>query len=350
MRNLRFGNVRFLPVALIQVYLVTACGTLAVETLPLPEPAAITISSPSPTFEAAATRLPLPTPMPSPTPTESISPPSGPAPEPTVAATATATRQPTATPEWMKAGWTLVWQDEFDGPEINAAYWTHDTGGHGWGNAELQYYTAAATNSFIEDGMLTIQALEEAYDGRAYTSARLTTMEKVEVAYGRVEARIQLPYGRGTWPAFWMMGADFPYIGWPLSGEIDIMEHIGHEPETVYAHVHGPGYSRDESVGSAYDLGKPAAETFHVFALEWEEEEIRWYVDEAVIFTITPADVPGTWVFDHPFFLVLNLAVGGHWPGPPDETTQFPQQLMVDYIRIYKPDGHTDNTKENVAQ
>lgn len=299
-----------------------------------------------------ATSVPPTTPEPTPSP---LSLP-GPTPEPTPLAAITATHlpsptlSPTATPAWMTAGWTLVWQDEFEGAEINTAYWTHEIGGHGWGNAELQYYTDFAANSFIEDGHLIIQALEEEYDGRAYTSARLITMDKVEVTYGRVEARLQLPHGRGIWPAFWMMGADFPDIGWPLSGEIDIVEHIGQEPETVYAHIHGPGYSRNESVGAAFDLGRPASERFYEFAIEWEEEEIRWYVDDLLVFTVVPDDLPGDWVFDHPFFLVLNLAVGGHWPGPPDETTQFPQRLVVDYVRVYTRDRQTNDTNSVVPR
>jgi beta-glucanase (GH16 family) len=243
----------------------------------------------------------------------------------------------TATPEWQKDGWTLLWHDEFDGPAINPAYWTHDVGGHGWGNAELQYYSDRPVNSFIEEGQLVIQALAEEHEGLSYTSARLITMDKVEVAYGRVEARIQLPHGQGIWSAFWLMGADFPEVGWPQSGEIDIMEHIGQEPRRIHATVHGPGYSGNNSIGASYDLPRSAAAQFHIFAIEWEPEQIRWYVDNTRIHTVTPADLPGKWVFDHPFFLLLNVAVGGNWPGPPDKTTEFPQQMRVDYVRIYTP-------------
>jgi beta-glucanase (GH16 family) len=170
----------------------------------------------------------------------------------------------------------LVWQDEFDGPEINMEYWTHELGGNGWGNAEWEYYTNAATNSFIEEGKLVIQALEEDVGGRPYSSARLITRDKVEVEYGRVEARIKLPYGQGIWPAFWMLGNDIFRKAWPTAGEIDIMEHIGREPDTIYATVHGPGYSGGDGIGDWIVLDEPAADDFHVFAIEWEPAEIRW--------------------------------------------------------------------------
>lgn len=260
----------------------------------------------------------LPTPASSPTPS------------------ATNTPEPTATPNWVRAGWNLVWQDEFEAAEINADFWTHETGGNGWGNGESQYYTDAPTNSFVKDGVLTIQANEESYRGKRYTSARLMTRDKVEVVYGRVEARIQLPEGQGIWPAFWMLGANLDAKGWPYNGEIDIMENVGKEPTIVHGTVHGPGYSGGDGIGKPYSMGEPFADDFHVFAIEWEPEEIRWYVDETLFQTLTATDVPGDWVYDHPFFLLLNVAVGGRWPGYPDETTQFPQQMMVDYIRVYE--------------
>ncbi|MBX3058038.1 MAG: glycoside hydrolase family 16 protein [Anaerolineae bacterium] len=260
-------------------------------------------------------------------------------PAPTPTPEPTPTPPPTPTPEWMKAGWTLVWQDEFDGTEIDSTYWTHETGGNGWGNAEWEYYTNLPTNSFIEDGKLVIQALKEDYGGRPYTSARLITRDKLEVEYGRVEARIQLPFGQGIWPAFWMLGNNIFRKAWPTAGEIDIMEYIGREPNTVYGTVHGPGYSGGNGIGDSINLGKPVADDFHVFAIEWEPEEIRWYVDEVLYHTVTPTDLPdgATWVFDHPFYLLLNVAVGGRWPGYPDDTTTFPQQMLVDYVRVYAP-------------
>jgi len=253
--------------------------------------------------------------------------------------TPTATPAPTATPEWVRPGWELVWHDEFEGPEIKGDYWTHEVGGSGWGNGEAQYYTDRPSNAFIEDGQLVIQALEENMLGKRYTSARLMTRDKVEVAYGRIEARIKIPYGQGLWPAFWMLGANLDQSGWPHNGEIDIMENIGSEPWVIHGTVHGPGYSGGDGVGASKRLpgGGRYADDFHVFAIEWEEEEIRWYMDGDEYFRLTPAAVPGEWVYDHPFFLILNVAVGGRWPGYPDETTSFPQTMRVDYVRIYEP-------------
>lgn len=257
--------------------------------------------------------------------------------ETAVPPTATAV-PPTPTSDLTRAGWELVWHDEFDGPEINDAYWTREVGGHGWGNGEGQYYTDAPENAFIADGYLVIQALEQNYLGKRYTSARLKTQNKVEVEYGRVEARIQIPYGQGLWPAFWMLGANIDRTGWPHNGEIDIMENIGSEPFRIHGTVHGPGYSGGSGVGGSKRLpgGGRYADNFHVFAIEWEEDEIRWFVDDAEYFRITPASLPGDWVYDHPFFLILNVAVGGRWPGPPDATTTFPQTMKVDYVRVYQ--------------
>ena len=245
---------------------------------------------------------------------------------------------PTPTPDLTRPGWELVWHDEFDGPDINPDYWTREVGGHGWGNGEGQYYTDAPENAFIEDGHLVIQALEQNLLGKRYTSARLMTQGKVEVAYGRIEARIQIPQGQGLWPAFWMLGTNIDRIGWPHNGEIDIMENIGSEPFHIHGTVHGPGYSGGSGVGGSKRLpgGGRYADDFHIFAIEWEEEEIRWYMDDEEYFRITPSSVPGDWVYDHPFFIILNVAVGGRWPGPADDTTTFPQTMKVDYLRIYE--------------
>jgi beta-glucanase (GH16 family) len=242
-----------------------------------------------------------------------------------------------ATPEWELAGWTLVWQDEFDGTEIDRTKWTFDIGGHGWGNNEVQAYTDRSENARIEDGMLVIEAREEEFVRRNYTSARLKTQDLHSWTYGRFEARMRLPYGQGIWPAFWMLGANIQQQAWPASGEIDIMEYIGRDANRVYATVHGPGYSGGGGVGHYINM-EPGVlnEEFHVFAIEWEPGEIRWYVDDENFFTITPASVPGEWVYDHPFFLLINLAVGGNWPGYPDDSTVFPQFLLVDYVRVYQ--------------
>jgi beta-glucanase (GH16 family) len=244
----------------------------------------------------------------------------------------------TGTPTPHRDGWVLVWSDEFSDPQINTTYWTHEVGGHGWGNGESQYYTDSLDNAFIEDGVLVIQALEQNLRGKLFTSARLITQHKLSQQYGRVEARIRIPTGQGIWPAFWMLGENFEQVGWPQSGEIDIMENIGSEPAVVHGTLHGPGYSGGDNVGASYRLpdDRPFAEAFHVYAIEWESQEIRWYVDDVLFNTITHDDLPGEWVYDHPFFILLNVAVGGRWPGYPDDTTEFPQRMLVDYVRIYE--------------
>lgn len=251
--------------------------------------------------------------------------------------------QETPTPEWEREGWTLVWQDEFDGPEIDRTKWTFDIGGHGWGNNELQTYTERPENARIEAGILVIEARKEQFVRRDYTSARLKTQGLHAWTYGRIEARMKLPYGTGIWPAFWMLGADIAQNPWPASGEIDIMEYIGRDANKVYGTVHGPGYSGAGGVG--HYITMPAGtlnEDFHVYAVEWEPEEIRWYVDDTQYFKVTPQSLPGRWVYDHPFFILINLAVGGNWPGPPDDSTVFPQFLLVDYVRVYqRPDAAT---------
>jgi beta-glucanase (GH16 family) len=233
----------------------------------------------------------------------------------------------------------MVWHDEFEGPELDLSNWTFDIGGNGWGNQEWQAYTNRPENVRIEEGMLVIEAREEPefVRGREYSSARIKTQGLHAWQYGRIEARIKLPYGQGIWPAFWMLGEDLYKIGWPAAGEIDILEFIGREPDHIYATVHAPGYSGGDGVGG--NLTVPAESLrndFHVYAIEWEENEIRWYFDGREYFKRTSADVPDAWIFDHPFFLILNLAVGGRWPGYPDDTTVFPQFLYVDYVRVYQ--------------
>ena len=248
------------------------------------------------------------------------------------------TPEPSPTPNGMREGWELTWQDEFTGPELDLTRWTPEIGGHGWGNAESQFYTDRSENAFIEDGRLVIQVLEESYQGKRFTSARLITRDNFVQRYGRFEARIQIPTGQGIWPAFWMLGDDIGEVSWPQCGEIDIMENIGSEPGLIHGTIHGPGYSGANGIGKPFGLPGTGRFTndFHVFAVEWEPEEIRWYVDDVLYNTVTPSDVPGEWVYDHPFFLLLNVAVGGYWPGYPDDTTQFPQRMVVDYVRIYQ--------------
>jgi len=233
------------------------------------------------------------------------------------------------------------WEVRKDDPKK----WVFDTGGHGFGNQELEYYTTRPENSYIQDGSLVIKAIKESYTGpdgvkRDYTSARLKTQGLFTQAYGRFEARIKIPFGHGIWPAFWMLGDDIPQTHWPNCGEIDIMENIGKEPLIVHGTIHGPGYSGASGIGSPFSLktGQRFADQFHVYAIEWEPKEIRWYVDDNLYKTITPSNLPAgaKWVYDHPFFLLLNVAVGGGWPGNPDGTTVFPQAMLVDYVRVYK--------------
>jgi beta-glucanase (GH16 family) len=198
------------------------------------------------------------------------------------------------------------------------------------------------------EGNLAIVAREE-HLGNAchyglcdYTSARLISRDKVEFTYGRVEARIRIPRGQGIWPAFWMLGSDINQVGWPNSGEIDILENIGREPQIVHGTVHGPGYSGADGIGGAYEIDSDFADDFHVYAIDWDPNAIRWYVDGNHYFTLTPNDLNGDeWVFDHDFFLLLNVAVGGNWPGMPDATTEFPQTMLVDYVRVYTLDGES---------
>ena len=241
------------------------------------------------------------------------------------------------------AGWRLTWSDEFDGPAGGApdpAKWGYDVGGNGWGNNELEFYTARRENSALDGaGNLVIHVLREAYMGRNYTSARMITNGKFQQMYGRFEIRAKIPGGQGLWPAFWALGADIAQVSWPTCGEIDIMENVGREPGINHGTLHGPGYSGGAGLSGQYTLPGGAAYSadFHTFAIEWEQNVVRFYVDEHLYETRTPADVPGTnrWVYDHPFFLLLNVAVGGPFPGNPDGTTVLPQTLTVDYVRVY---------------
>jgi beta-glucanase (GH16 family) len=243
-----------------------------------------------------------------------------------------------------RAGFKLVFADDFEGSAgtpPDPTKWVFETGGGGFGNNELEYYTARPENASLDGrGMLVITARAESYMGSKYTSARLKTAGMFEHTYGRYEARLRIPKGQGIWPAFWMLGADIGKSGWPLCGEIDIMENIGKEPALVHGTLHGPGYSGGNDIGKASELpGKAAfAGAFHEFAIEWEEKVVRWYVDGVLYQTRTPSDLPqgAKWVYDHPFFILLNLAVGGQWPGSPDGSTTFPQTLTVDYVRAYE--------------
>jgi beta-glucanase (GH16 family) len=242
-------------------------------------------------------------------------------------------------PESLAPG-DILWQQEFDGPAGAApdgSVWGYDLGAGGWGNNELQTYTDSRANSALDgQGNLVITARREG-DG-SYTSARLQSNDKVEIQYGRVEARIQIPRGQGIWPAFWMLGADMPGVPWPQAGEIDVMENVGYEPHLVHGTVHGPGYSGGSGITGTFmhPQGWSFADTFHTFAVDWSPGSIRWLVDGTVYHQVTRDSVGGNeWVFDKPYFLILNVAVGGNWPGYPDASTVMPQEMKVDYVRVY---------------
>ncbi len=245
----------------------------------------------------------------------------------------------------------VTFEDTFDGPAgsaVDGGKWQTETGDN-VNNHERQYYTAGNANAALNgQGQLVITARREnpgnyqCWYGRCeYTSARLNTAGRFTSTYGHVEARMKVPRGQGMWPAFWMLGDDIGQVGWPNSGEIDIMENVGFEPGTVHGTLHGPGYSGSGGIGAAYSLpnGQAFADDFHTFAIDWAPDSITWSVDGTVYQRRTPADLGGkTWVFNKPFFLILNLAVGGYWPGDPDGSTSFPQQLVVDHVRVTTSD------------
>lgn len=253
---------------------------------------------------------------------------------------------------------TQTWADEFNGSAGSApdsSKWTLETGGSGNGNNELQYYTNSTQNASLDgNGNLVITARKNTdpglqcwYGTCQYTSARLNTARTFTQAYGRYEARIKIPRGQGIWPAFWMLGDNLGSAGWPNSGEIDIMENVGKEPNTVHGTIHGPGYSGGAGIGASYSLpgGKAFADDFHTFAVDWSPNALVWSVDGQTYQTRTPSDLNGNrWVFDHPFFIILNLAAGGNWPGSPDGSTSFPQTMTVDYVRVSTSDGSGGGT------
>jgi beta-glucanase (GH16 family) len=237
--------------------------------------------------------------------------------------------------------WRLTWADEFDGPagqSPDSTKWSYDIGTN-WGNAQLEYDTSRPENVSLDGaGNLAIVARREDYLGSAYTSARINTRGKFEQARGRFEARMKLPSGQGLWPAFWLLGANFGAVGWPNCGEIDIMEFRGQEPRIVHGSLHGPGYSGGNALTASFSQARePFDAAFHVFAVDWSADRITWSVDGVAYRTATPADLPSgaAWVFDHPFFVILNVAVGGNFVGGPSPDTVFPQTMTVDYVRVY---------------
>lgn len=242
----------------------------------------------------------------------------------------------------LGAPWHLIWRDEFDGVEgarPDAAKWRHDVGGDGWGNAQLEFDTDRVENASLDgQGHLRVIARRESYGGRQYTSARLNSAGNFERAYGRFEARIKLPRGQGIWPAFWVLGANVANAGWPGCGEIDIMEARGQQVRNNRGSLHGPGYSGGGNVGKEIDSGIDLSQAFHTYVIEWDPGRVIFKIDNDAFFTATPADLPQgtTWVYDHPFFIILNVAVGGNYVGSPDGATAFPQTMLVDHVRVYE--------------
>lgn len=266
-------------------------------------------------------------------------------PAPTAIPTSTPINTPVPMPPDPPEGWELVWHDEFDGDAIDPGNWTYDIGGWGWGNGEAQYYTDRPENARVENGLLVIEARQEKYEDSYYTSARLLTQGLHAFQYGRIEARIKVPAGVGTWPAFWMLGdnfgrdtADPTQSNWPNVGEIDIMEYVGREPDLVVGTVHGPGYAGAGGLTRWNRQDYPIADDFHTFAIEWDFEGIRWFYDGELYYDLS-RDAVGDreWVFDQPFFIIVNLALGGTLGGMISPDTEFPQNMYVDYVRVYQP-------------
>ena len=278
-------------------------------------------------------------------------------------APAPAAKTPAKTPD----GWKLVWSDEFEGDRVDPAKWAFDRGNYlptgdgqgqpGWGNNELEFYTPRPENASVSDGMLHLRAIKENYKGCQYTSARLKTKGLFAKKYGRFEFRAKLPVGKGVWPAIWMLPEKDTYGAWAASGEIDIMEARGQEPNKVLGTLHyGSKWPANTHTGKDYvfPAGGTIAE-FHVYALEWEPGEIRWYVDDQLYQTqgfwwscsdhdgpkgVDPVNEgelnPWPAPFDQPFHLILNLAVGGNFLGKPDAKTEFPVEMLVDYVRVFE--------------
>lgn len=243
------------------------------------------------------------------------------------------------TPESYE-GMALAWSDEFDGEQLNLDDWTFETGtgSNGWGNNELQYYKEE--NTRVKDGFLIITAKEESFEGMNFTSSRIKTQEKQTFQYGRIDIRAALPKGQGIWPALWMLGANFPTAGWPACGEIDIMELIGGEGKdnTVHGTIHWSHAGEYANYGKGYTLETGIfADEFHVFSILWDANSITWYVDDVEfnVVDITPEELSE---FQQEFFLIFNVAVGGNWPGSPDANTNFPQHMIVDYVRVFQPE------------
>ncbi|MEP7110307.1 MAG: family 16 glycosylhydrolase [Ferruginibacter sp.] len=236
-------------------------------------------------------------------------------------------------------GYNLTWSDEFTGAPINLNNWNFETGGNGWGNHELEYYTNSSKNAFITNGgYLVMEARKETIGTSNYSSARMQTLGKREFQFGRIDIRAILPKGKGVWPALWLLGTNISTTAWPACGEIDMMESLGHEPNKTYGTMHwGIAGGGSTHTGGNYTLPvEDFSQKFHVFSIIWTADKIEWYVDDQKYFTGNKSDVTGNYPFDKSFFLIFNIAVGGDWPGNPDATTTLPQRMIVDYVRVFQ--------------
>ena len=245
--------------------------------------------------------------------------------------------------DFLDREYDLIWSDEFVGQYgdlPDSSKWTYDlgTGNDGWGNSELQTYRDLPDNVSLDGlGNLVITAMDEAFGGSPFTSGRVKTQGLFTAKYGRVEANIKIPFGPGIWPAFWMLGSNIDEVSWPQCGEIDILEARGQAPSIMYGSLHGPGYSAGTAVTEAYNLGNDRFDSdFHIYAIEWGEDYIDFFVDDILYNQVTAEDVAGEWVYNNSFFMVLNVAVGGGFAGFPTTGTPFPQRMLVDYVRVYK--------------
>ena len=236
-------------------------------------------------------------------------------------------------------GYTLAWSDEFDGNTINPNNWSFESGNNnGWGNNELENYTNRTQNAFVSNGNLILEARQENYQGNFYTSARMITKNKQNFTYGRIDIRAKLPRGQGIWPALWMLGSNIDQVGWPACGEIDMMELLGQQPDKVYGTIHwGSSPSTHASFGTNYVLSSGSFDQqFHVYSMLWQQDSIKMYIDDQQFFAATKSNVSGNYPFNSNFFFIFNIAVGGNFPGAPDNTTTFPQRMVIDYVRVFQ--------------
>ena len=256
-----------------------------------------------------------------------------------------------------QSNWELVWAEEFDTDTLDMGNWEYQIGTgaseglFSWGNNERQYYTDREENIYLEDNKLHIRALDGDFANRSYTSARIRTKDKADFKYGKFEIRAKVPEGQGMWPAIWMMPTESVYGTWPKSGEIDIMELVGHIPNVVHGTVHyGPDWPNNlEHGGSITKSDGNYSDDFHVYSIIWKPDQIDWFVDGQLYARTTPSHLaPHNWPFDQYFHFILNVAVGGNWPGDPDETTEFPQEMIVDYVRVYE-DATLTSSEEDLT-